>query len=381
MKNNIRLLLISFLFSVESRAQIPAQVNDPSKVALRNIVEFKNGDHYIDPSFSYAGTGFIIDMGSYKLAATAKHILWIAKNKRSPFVQINDQLKSWKMIAKSNDSVFATIDQMINEDSTEILEGPGSTIMERDAIFFTVKNISPSIRSLKPRFSPVKAGEKVFFISADYTDSAAKVYEGRILRKPGTDILIERDMTTYRPGASGSPVVDPNGMLIGISSSGSSDGRTGKGVVVAVSMEYLQDVLAKKQPLNKPKEDYGAIVFKIGKDQGSKKAIQFYEKLTSDPQNYYRYNLRDAGRNGLREAGEMLMEIKKYSDAIELLQFNIKEYGSYYVNYNLLAKAYLLKGDTTSAIKTYGASTEKFSDANENEAFAELKRLETAGKK
>lgn len=377
MKKNILLLLIIVLTVSEPKAQSnPGPIGDPSVLALRNIVEFKNGNNYIDPSFSYAGTGFLIDMGEYQLAATAKHILWVAKNKQSPYVQINKELKSWKMVAKGNDSIYATIGSMINEDSTEILEGKESSIMERDAIFFTVKDISPSIQMLKPRFSPVKPGEKVFFISADYSDPVAKVYEGRVIRKLGMDILIDRDMNTYRPGASGSPVVDSNGMLIGISSSGSFDGKTGKGVVVAVSMEYLQAVLAKKQPLNKPKEDYGISVFQIARTHGSKKAVQYYERLIADPKNYYRYNLRDAGRNGLREAGEKLLEIKKYSDAVEILQLNIRDNGSYYVNYNVLAKAYLLKGDTASAIKTYRLSAEKFDDANENEAFAELARLQ-----
>ncbi len=48
---------------------------------------------------------------------------------------------------------------------------------------------------------------------------------------------------------------------------------------------------------------------------------------------------------------------------------------SFYVDYNLLAHAYLLAGNRKEAIRYYQISTEKYNDKNENEAFKELEKL------
>ena len=72
-------------------------------IGLINEVQYKNGDRYIDPSFRYAGTGFLINTGTDTLAATAKHILWVAKNKLSSGVSINAQLQQWTMRPKGKD--------------------------------------------------------------------------------------------------------------------------------------------------------------------------------------------------------------------------------------------------------------------------------------
>ena len=88
------------------------------QVALINHVQFKNGDQYIHPSFKYAATGFLIDNGKDTLAATAKHVLWIAKNKKSKTVQINAEIDRWIMAPKGNAIDSVVIDKLLNEDST-----------------------------------------------------------------------------------------------------------------------------------------------------------------------------------------------------------------------------------------------------------------------
>jgi len=151
-------LLLSFLLSLPLTGQIKEAwidlpVNQWPKIALINTVEYKNGDHYIAPSFSYAGTGFLIDNGRDTLAATAKHVLWIAKNKQSKAVEINAELKQWIMRPKGNTSETAIMERLLNEDANETLEGPTSSIIERDWIVFAVKKPSASLYPLKPRYS------------------------------------------------------------------------------------------------------------------------------------------------------------------------------------------------------------------------------------
>jgi tetratricopeptide (TPR) repeat protein len=345
-------------------------------IALINKVQFKNGDRYVHPSFSYAGTGFLIDYKNDTFAATAKHILWVAKNKQSKAVQINEALEQWTMSPKGNQADSVVPGKLLNEDSLEVLEGPSSTILERDWIVFSVKRTSPRIYPLKPRFSEVQPGEKVYFLSCGYSDSTCRVYTGKILRKLGMDILIERNMKENTGGSSGSAVIDANGYLIGILSSASNDSQTGKDVAVAVSTEYLLDALNKKAGLNTPKEDYGKLIFATALKQGAQKAIRQYIDLTNNPKNYYTYNLRSANRNGLSEAAQKLIDTNRINDAIEILEFNARINSSYFVNYNLLAKAYLLAGNKKEAIKNYRLSTQKLDSREENEAFKELEKLQ-----
>lgn len=345
------------------------------QIALINKVQFKNGERYVHPSFLYAGTGFLVNYKKDTFAVTAKHILWVAKNTKSKTVQINEALKQWVMAPKGNATDSVVIDRLLNEDSTEILEGPSSTILQRDWIVFSVKKTSPRIYPLKPRFSKVKPGEPVYFLSCGYSDSTCKVYTGKILKKLGMDILIERNMNEHTGGSSGSPVIDANGYLIGVLSSASNDGATGKNVAVAVSTEYFRDVLNKKVNLNMPQKDYGELIFTTTLHQGVQKAIELYTRLSKNPKKYYEYNLRSANRNGLREAGQKLIDINRISDAIEILELNTRLNTGYYADYNLLAKAYLLAGNKKEAIKNFELSTQKFNSKEENEAFEELKKL------
>lgn len=344
-------------------------------IALTNHVYFENGDRYIHPSFDYAGTAFLIDNGDEILGVTAKHVLWIARNKKTNKVQINSDLGRWIMKPKGNSSDSVVIDKLLNEDSTEVLEGPASTILERDWLIFSIKSRSRKIHPLTPGYTPVKPGETVYIIGNPYGDSTVQVLESRILNKLGMDILIEQLPDKPIPGLSGSPVIDSNGFVIGIFSSTSTDAITGKDVYVATSTEYLRDVLARKPGVNNSKQDYGELIYEAVLKKGTRAAIKQYIKLTKDPQNYYTYNLRSANRNGLREAGEKLLDLKRYKDAVDILAFNVSVNREYFHDYNLLAKAWLLAGNREEAIKNYKISITKLDDSNENEAFKELENL------
>ncbi len=368
-------LVSGFAYAQQKEPWVSLPKDQWPQIALTNNVQFKNGDRYIDPSFVYAGTGFLIDNETDTLAATAKHILWIAKNRKSKAVVLNEDLKEWTMTPKGNPQDVIVVDRLINEDSSEILEGSESSILERDWIVFSLKQSSEEITPLKPRWGLVQPGEKVYIISAAYKDPVAKVYEGKVLKQQGMDILLERNAGEHLPGSSGAPVVDANGYLIGIISSSSTDGKSGKAVSVVSSTEYLKEILDHKPGLNEAKKDYGPVILETVLSKGVKAAVTQYKQLAADPKNYYRYTLRSANRNGLRETGEKLIEMKRYADAIEILELNIREYGGYFQNYNSLAKAFLLNGDMKSAKKNYQLSAKQLPDPEENEAFDALKKL------
>jgi hypothetical protein len=378
-----KLIIISLLFSLlpfgcaaqPKENWITASRDQWPQIALENHVQYNNGDRYIDPSLSFAGNGFLIETGNDTLAATAKHVLWVAKNRRTKTVQLNRDLMSWIMKPEGINQDSVVIDRLINEDSTEILEGGLSSILERDWLLFTVKNTPSRIQPLKLRHTAVMPGETVFIVGYSYSEPVQQIHEGKILQKLGMDILIEQNVGTPLPGASGSPVIDVNGFLIGILSSVTTDPGTGKNVAVAVSTEYAKDVLRHKGNFNAPKKDYGGLILQTVLKRGARQAIRQYTALTNNAENYYVYNLRSANRNGLREAGEKLMNLKRYQDAVDILKFNVKINPLYYVDYNLLAKAWLLSGNKEEAIKNLRISTTMYDDREENEAFKELEKL------
>ncbi|WP_285056584.1 serine protease [Pedobacter ginsengisoli] len=359
-------------FAQVKESWIRKPISEWPKIALINEVQFKNGDRYIDPSFKYAGTGFLIDNGRDTLAATAKHILWIAKNKQGKGTEINTALKKWIMRPKGDSKDSAIIDRLLNEDPNEQLEGKGSTVQDRDWIVFSVKQNSSGLYPLKPRYSPVKPGEKVYILSCAYDDSLCTVHQGKIYQKLGMDILIKRDMKAHKGGCSGSPVIDANGYLIGVISG--STGSIAGNVSVAISTEYLQDVLGKKMKLNEPKKDYGELIYGKVLTEGTAAAIKLYKALVKDPNNYYLYNLRSPNRNGLRETAERLVESGRSAEAVTIMKFNNNIGFRFYENYNLLAKAELASGNKVGAIKAYRASIKANND-KENQAYAELRRL------
>jgi hypothetical protein len=345
------------------------------QIALTNHIIYKNGDRYIHPSFAYAGTGFLVNTGTDTVAVSAKHILLIARNRRTQSVTINKDLQLWSMKPKGNTTDSVVIDQLLNEDPTEVIEGTNSTILERDIIVMSVKSASRNIHALRPRYSPVRPGEKVYFVSSAYADNTTSVIEGTVVNKYGLDILVN----TYQmpqPGASGSPLIDANGWLVGVFSSVSTDNKLNKDVAVAISTEYLKDALSKKPNLNRPKLDYSDTLVKITLHSGPDAAINEYRRLTAYPHLYYVYNLRSPTKNGLREAGEKLLALDQVEEAIEILKFNAEINGAYYGNHNVLAKAYLRAGKIEEAKREYRISINLVNDAIVNDAFAELRKLE-----
>ena len=345
------------------------------QIALTNNIQYKNGDRYILPSFSYAGTGFLINTGTDTLAVTAKHILLIARNKKTNAVSINNDLLLWSMKSKQNPGDSVIINKLINDDTAEVIEGTRSSIMERDIIVMSIKKTSKNIQPLKLRYTSPKIGETVYMLACAYADASCTVNEGTVIGKYGFDIIINMNQPPL-PGASGSPVIDANGYLIGVFSSMTNDSKINKDVAVAISTEYIKDVIAKKANLNEPKKDYADMIVNITLHSGPEAAINEYKRLTAYPHTYYYYNFRSATRNGLREAGEKLLELDQVEEAIEILTFNTQINSNYFMNYNILAKAYLRAGNKLQAIRAYRISASKFNDRAVNEAFAELQKLE-----
>lgn len=94
---------------------------------------------------------------------------------------------------------------------------------------------------------------------------------------------------------------------------------------------------------------------------------QYHELKATEPTAY------DFGEDQLNGLGYQLLEMKKFKDAIRILELNVEAYPQSSNAYDSLAEAYMDNGDKDLAIKSYKKSLE-LNRANEN-AKKMLKQL------
>src|SRR6476620_7647193 len=100
----------------------------------------------------------LVNNGTDTIAVTAKHILLIARNKKTNSVSINNDLLLWSMKPKGNVTDSAVVNKLINDDTSEIIEGTQSSIFERDMLVLSISKASKNIYPLKPRYSTPRNG-------------------------------------------------------------------------------------------------------------------------------------------------------------------------------------------------------------------------------
>ena len=169
---------------------------DLSNIALINEVWYENDQQYIHPSFTYAGTGFLIDTKQGVLAATAKHVLMIANPKGMKGVSPNAHLEKWIMHPKNNKTDSVVIGQLLNEDKEEVLGFDKASIQLRDWIVFATKYHSPNIKALTPRFTPLKVGEAIYFTGCPYKSEDCIIETATVLGVKGNRIIFSQENKT-----------------------------------------------------------------------------------------------------------------------------------------------------------------------------------------
>jgi hypothetical protein len=348
----IALLLLFVMTPALSQKQewIKKSPSEWPSIAMINEVWYKNGDQYVHSSFQYAATGFLIDIGTDTIAATAKHALWVAKNKNSKYVSINRDLKKWMMHPKGNAHDTVLIKELLNTDTTEVLEGKNSTVTQRDWILFSTTYRSPSIQPLKPRYTKVKVGEMGWYVGCPYDDARCAPHEIRIVAIEGNRIIFSRPDSINLGGASGSPLIDSNGFLIGILGGSSIDPTNGKSALYAISTNYLKKALRGSKSLNAPlitlQEAIGPVIQEKGIEQGIKKL----QKTFASAANYEKYDLSAEGLNTL---GRSLEDKGRLSDAIEVYKFCSQQFRWFATTWNHLARVYLASQQKVEATKAY----------------------------
>lgn len=312
---------------------------DLTNIALINEVWYEDNQQYIHPSFTYAGTGFLIDSDQGILAATAKHVLLIAKPKGMKGVDPNTHLEKWIMHPKQDTKDSVVIGQLLNQDTSEILEFGDASIQLRDWIVFSTKYHSPNIKALIPRFNPLQVGETIYFTGCPYKKETSIMEKATVLSVKGNRIIFSKeDQTANIGGASGSPLIDANGQLVGILSGTSVNPQDGVDALYGISTNYLEKILEGDKTLNKSVEtvtDFlNTSIAKIGVEE----TIKQFNGLKAKPNFYFDYHVSPEGIN--RVAGDLL-ESGKTEEALKILALSQMEHASFSATHTLKGKVYM----------------------------------------
>ncbi|MFK8007294.1 MAG: serine protease [Saprospiraceae bacterium] len=232
------LILFSTLILLSS---CQSQINlSDTPIGLINNVSYKDSQY----NNSNAGNGFLVNYKKETYAITAKHILMIAKTPTMKVIDFGDELEEWRMNSKNDTSKFVILDKLLNASRTDLLNWDSMT---DDWLIFSIKENSTNHLPLQFRKKPLIVGEKLFIIGWSYKDEdgAQRVYEYKYAKMDnGLHEIIQVAGPTSLGGLSGSPVVDEDGQLVGLVSSGWEDEETKEKIVAATGVDKIVKFLS-----------------------------------------------------------------------------------------------------------------------------------------
>ena len=348
-------------------------------IAMVNDVLFKNGDRHQDPSVSYVGTGFLLNVGDDTLAVTVKHALYAARNNKTDRVVVNQDLQTWKMHPKNNPKDSVVIGYLINEDSTEKLFSGDNGALQRDWLVFTTTWISANITPLTLSESNVNVGDRIHMIANPYKFHHTLSVSGTIIKKLGEHIFVKLDGMENQVlgGASGSPMLNENGHLIGIFSNSKRDPKTGETTYIINNTDYLKRILKNEKPLNVDKRSVAALLDSLLQQMPIKQALAFHSKLIDDPASADTYELYYINWSHLQKIGEDFLQSNRPKEAILFANyFTIRnpELVGFHI---LLAKAHKQNKDTKKAIAALGHALNEVYEEDKADLFKLINEFRT----
>jgi hypothetical protein len=209
---------------------------------MTNYVEFR------DTKFNnaLAGCAFLLESENEIFAVTCKHALWVAKSDTMKHIHFEGTLKEWRMRRKDDSMKYVIVDKLLNEDTEELI---GEDVIHKDYLVFTIKENNSDVKPVKIRETKIKRGEDLYLVGWSFKDKTGtqKIYRGKFYKSIQDHILIEMKDNNDLAGLSGSPVLDKEGLLVGIVSNFTFDEETKLWYNSPCSTEYLKEVIRNKQ--------------------------------------------------------------------------------------------------------------------------------------
>ena len=214
-------------------------------IALVNKIDFF--DSKLDQTrFS---CGFLLDYNNQTYAVTAKHLLKFIKPEGMKTLTFENHIKSWSMYPLENPSELVTCDKLLNENKSENLKSESTYV--NDWLVFSIKENSSKVKPLQIRTTPLVVGEKLYVVgwTRKMETGKQRVYEFEYYKTIGNRILLKDVVVPEKLGGlSGGPVVDEQGLVVGIVSGGTTDPETDKKYFSPCSLINLLSFLDKIKP-------------------------------------------------------------------------------------------------------------------------------------
>lgn len=242
------ILSLSFLFiligcqqspKIEEEPWVDKPVSQWPNFALTNEVDFD------DTTFTDLANSFLIDTGADTIGASCKHLFMVFRNHQGlKSIDLEENFNHWKLYPKNNPERSVQIKTLINANKEEPI-GQFNTLKNRDWIIFDLQEIPDGLYPLKIRYAPLEKGEIVYALGwgalqEDNTHPVKTTFQ--CFRSLGNYYYATSLTKNVKPnGRSGSPVIDKNGYLVGITS-----GAEGKLTVIG-SIQYLKHLFDRHQ--------------------------------------------------------------------------------------------------------------------------------------
>lgn len=209
-------------------------------ITLVNDIRFTE-TKYDQPRFSCA---FLLQYQNDTFAVTAKHLLQVIKPASLTTLSLDNTVTSWTMYPPDQKEKIVTTYRLINENAAESLNDKAN--YDNDFLVFSLKENRSNVKPLQPRTTPLDTGEKLYVIgwTRKMEDGPQRVYEFEYYKTIGHRILLKELVVPEQfGGLSGAPVVDEQGLVVGIVSGSTTDPVTGKKYFSPCTLDNLLDTL------------------------------------------------------------------------------------------------------------------------------------------
>jgi hypothetical protein len=192
--------------------------SDPDKVAQLAAlpIAMVNSISFTSSEFDKEniGNSFLVEVSGHIYAVTAKHILMLAKTDSMNSVSLGDDLKQWRMHPKNNSEAYLVAKDLLNTDENELLTWENNY----DWLVFDIDKTAAKVSPLRIRAGDLSSGETLYVVGWSYGDKGSQpVYTFRYV-ETSNDFHTTEQVSGPQSlaGLSGAPVVDENGLLVGL---------------------------------------------------------------------------------------------------------------------------------------------------------------------
>ena len=193
--------------STEAPSWVHSDFSKWPQIVLTNRATFR-GSSDLDGASAF----LIQSPDSRVLAATAKHLIGPngGVEPRIPLSGLNNAIISWVLAPRTHPQRKVELGSLAISDTDE---------RSHDWLLLTVKNSTNlPAQPVKVREKPVSTGETVFLVGVAYADQdvSQNVYRGKVTERRGDKFRYTIDPPVDIRGFSGAPILDSDGMAVGV---------------------------------------------------------------------------------------------------------------------------------------------------------------------